>query len=162
MNKADNEFFEEYKKLDKILSEIYGENGGVTAYINDMYKNLSVGKAYIKSYDSTLKTLKKVRHIRNTLAHQSANEILSKKEDLEFVKSFHKSILTQKDPLAELQKMLKSHKNKISTQNSSLFYYDKNAKNINNKKKIIGLIIALSALFASAFIVFLLMILSFY
>lgn len=30
-------FFDEYKKLDKLCSEMYGKNsGGVTCYLNDM------------------------------------------------------------------------------------------------------------------------------
>ena len=43
MTPTDNTFFEEYKHLDKICSDIYSTSGGVSQYILDMENHFSEG-----------------------------------------------------------------------------------------------------------------------
>ena len=43
MTPTDNTFFEEYKRLDKICSDMYSTSGGVSQYILDMENHFSVG-----------------------------------------------------------------------------------------------------------------------
>ena len=63
MNKTDMEFFETYKRLDRLCSDVFGlRNGGVTRYIDEL-------KAIGSEYSEDCKTLKRLRHIRNQMAH---------------------------------------------------------------------------------------------
>lgn len=64
------EFFDEYKRLDKLCSDIYGKSsGGVTSYINDMASVSSSDAQKILDWNSTYNKLKSLRHIRNQMAH---------------------------------------------------------------------------------------------
>ncbi len=93
-----NEFYEEFKKLDKLLSEAYGELHGVTAYLNDMKKR---GVVDVGDYNK----LKKLRHIRNNLAHEVGYGNIDRvtKEDILYIKNFKKRFLKGKDPLAQIK-----------------------------------------------------------
>lgn len=93
-----NEFYEEFKKLDKLLSEAYGELHGVTAYINDMKE---LGVVDVEDYNK----LKKLRHIRNNLAHEVGYGDIDRvtKEDILYIKNFHKRFLEGKDPLSQVK-----------------------------------------------------------
>ena len=63
MNKTDMEFFETYKRLDRLCSDVFGlRNGGVTRYIDEL-------KAIGYGCTEDCKTLKRLRHIRNQMAH---------------------------------------------------------------------------------------------
>ena len=80
-------FFDEYKKLDKLCSEMYGINsGGVTCYLNDMMAVPVMQRNRIPEWNQTYDRLRELRHIRNQMAHgegiiQSVND----KEMLESV-----------------------------------------------------------------------------
>ena len=99
MHTEDNKFFEEYKHLEKLCSEIYGSKSGVSGYIAEMERCSSRGSRLISSWDKDYKMLKHVRHVRNKIAHESAAKRLSEPQDLEFVQSFRKRIAAEKDPL---------------------------------------------------------------
>ncbi|MBQ7744852.1 MAG: hypothetical protein IJT85_04715, partial [Ruminococcus sp.] len=58
------EYFNEYKSVEKICNEMYGENG-VSAYINDMQNCTSREKSFIVNWDKKLKDLKHLRWLRN-------------------------------------------------------------------------------------------------
>lgn len=95
-------FFEEFKKLDKLCSEIYSASNGVTHYIDDM-KSVSYSTYHrIPNWESDMKQLKRLRHIRNNLAHMegSFNENVCTPNDIEWIKAFRNRILTQSGPLA--------------------------------------------------------------
>ena len=106
MNNLNLIFLEEYKQLDKLCSELYDRQPGVTSYINDM-KSLDWNDARdIPDWKSDLYELKRLRHIRNHLAHTEGafDEKLCTNEDVNWVKNFRNRILKQTDPLALLQK----------------------------------------------------------
>lgn len=44
MTETDNLFFEEYKKLDKLCSDIYNDKYGISTYIKDMEENDYIGQ----------------------------------------------------------------------------------------------------------------------
>lgn len=106
MNNLNLIFLEEYKQLDKLCGELYDGQPGVTSYINDM-KSVDWNDARdIPDWKSDLYELKRLRHIRNHLAHTEGafDEKLCTNEDVNWVKNFRNRILKQTDPLALLQK----------------------------------------------------------
>ena len=96
-------FFEEYKHLDKLCSDLYAKSPGVSAYIADMENNAVRGQAQIPFWNSDYKTLKHVRWVRNQLAHESCAEKLSSEADLAFIQDFSRRILYLRDPLCLLR-----------------------------------------------------------
>ena len=100
----DNEFFEEYKRLAKLCSEMYSCQNGVSEYISQMEIESYRGQYSISSWDSDYKMLKHVRWIRNQIAHDAGAYQISEPNDLIFVKNFYKRILSGNDPLTLLMK----------------------------------------------------------
>lgn len=106
MNNLNFIFLEEYKHLDKLCSELYNGQPGVTSYINDM-KSVDWDNARrIPSWKADLGNLIRLRHIRNHLAHTEGTfeEKLCTTEDVDWVKDFQRRILKQNHPLAMLPK----------------------------------------------------------
>ncbi len=107
MNELNFLFLEEFKNLEKICGEIYEvSTGGVTEYINDM-KNVSIREYKdIPNWKEDLNDLKRVRHIRNRLAHEQGafDEITCKQDDIDWIKMFHDRLSRQSDPMAMLNK----------------------------------------------------------
>ena len=106
----DMEYFNEYKSVEKICNEMYGENG-VSAYINDMQNCTSREKSFIVNWDKKLKDLKHLRWLRNQIAHDNGVYEVTE-QDLLDIKLFHDELLTQQDPLALLYKEIESTKKK--------------------------------------------------
>ena len=98
-----SEFLNEFKKLDKLLSEVYGELHGVTAYIEEMKNSDGF---YISGWNEDFKRLKTLRNIRNKLVHEVDYDEIDRvtKDDIEYIKDFYKCILKNTDPLAQLRK----------------------------------------------------------
>lgn len=108
MHNSDNKFFNFYKQLDKLCSDMYDCRGGISAYITDMDANKADGERLVPCWQGVYKDLKHVRHIRNQIAHEADNCRFSEKSDLEFARRFYKSLVSGKDPLALLRKARKS------------------------------------------------------
>ena len=104
------EFFDEFKALDNLCRDIYGESVdnklGVTLYLEDMDSNAYQGAFKIYGWASDYNRLKSARNIRNELAHSrnSMTVDICSQEDIDFVRSFRAKILNQTDPLAMLRK----------------------------------------------------------
>ena len=98
------EFIDEFKHLEKICNEIYSEQHGVTLYINDMELNSGYASRIVPDWDKDIAYLKRVRHIRNNLVHESDEVVDYDSSDIEFMKTFYQKIITQQDPLALLRK----------------------------------------------------------
>ena len=95
------EFLNEFKSLEKLCNEIYGETSGVTKYINDMAGTPAFIAGRIPGWENDLANLKKVRHIRNQIAHEANySDDDYEQEDVEFIRRFHQRILDCQDPLA--------------------------------------------------------------
>ncbi len=101
------EFIDEFKHLEKICNEIYSEQHGVTLYINEMEQKSGYASRKIPDWDKDLANLKRVRHIRNTLVHESDNTMDYDLSDIEFIKAFYNKIINQQDPIALLRKNAK-------------------------------------------------------
>ena len=105
MKAQDNEFFEEYKRLEKLCSEIYGAPNGVSAYLADMEGKAAQGRYRIPSWETDYKTLKHLRWVRNELAHNTYTYTFSEPQDVRQAQDFRQRILTEQDPLTRLQRV---------------------------------------------------------
>ena len=109
MKRLNFEFFDEFKALDNLCIDIFGEadgKRGVTLYIENMAKNARLGEAKVDGWASDYKNLKDARHTRNQLAHSrsSFSEKMCTREQLEFVRSFRARMCKGQDPLSLLRK----------------------------------------------------------
>lgn len=96
-------FFDEYKKLDKLCSEMYGKNsGGVTCYLNDMMAVPVMQRNRIPEWDQTYDRLRELRYIRNQMAHGegSFEDYPCSEEDVLWLFEFRSKIMHILDPLA--------------------------------------------------------------
>lgn len=102
MRELDNEFFEEYKRLDKLCREIFGSEKGVGEYINQMESIADRGRRCVPTWDRDYKRLKHWRLLRNQLAHDES--AVCEEEDLVQLQEFYDRIFAIEDPLAILRK----------------------------------------------------------
>ena len=96
-------FFDEYKKLDKLCSEMYGKNsGGVTCYLNDMMAVPVMQRNRIPEWNQTYDRLRELRHIRNQMAHgeSSFEDYPCSEEDVLWLFEFRSKIMHISDQLA--------------------------------------------------------------
>ena len=110
MSYLNYEFFDEFKSLDNLCRDIYGESVdkklGVTLYLEDMERKAYQGTLKVSNWMSDYNYLKSARNIRNELAH-SRNSMtidICSQEDIDFVRTFRTRILNQTDPIAMLRK----------------------------------------------------------
>lgn len=102
MNTLNHTFFEKYKSLEKLCRDMYQNNTGVTSYINDMMNTPWRNHCNIANWESDLIQLKRIRSLRNQLAHteEAVMEDVCTEKDIQFVKDFHQRIMNGTDPLA--------------------------------------------------------------
>lgn len=94
MNTIDNSFFEEYKHLNKLLTEM-GYDDGINEYISLLEsKGLTCDKDY--------KQLKRCRYLRNQLAHSIVDKQCSQ-DDLDYITDFYNRVYAVRDPLSTEQ-----------------------------------------------------------
>lgn len=98
------DFLEEFKHLDKICREIYGEESGITGYIDDMKGVARCESRDIEDWNHDLNTLIELRHIRNRLSHEvgTMNMQMCTQEDIDWLRDFYSRILNRTDPVALL------------------------------------------------------------
>lgn len=127
MSQINDEFMEAFKHLDILCKDIFNSDKGITSYINSM-ENCPYGEQAIPYWNQSLKKLKKLRHIRNSYAHDigtSYNNICTQ-SDIDWLNNFYNCILNSTDPLALYEK-------NTSTYNTTFVpvdRLDKNKKNI--------------------------------
>ena len=104
MGPLDNEFFEEYKRLDRLCSDMYSCKNGVSRYIEDMESRSRREASSILFWYTDYKLLKHLRWIRNRIAHETDNYQISSESDLQNMRDFYERILSGQDPIALLEK----------------------------------------------------------
>ena len=104
MGPLDNEFFEEYKRLDWLCSDMYSCKNGVSRYIEDMESRSRREASSILVWYTDYKLLKHLRWIRNRIAHETDNYQISSESDLQNMRDFYERILSGQDPIALLEK----------------------------------------------------------
>lgn len=104
-------FIDSYKRLEKLCGELYGKSHGVTAYIDEM-ASISDGARLVQGWSDDLKSLKRLRHLRNMIAHDPdcTEKNTSSRADAKWLDEFHKRIMSDSDPLALYAKAKKAKK----------------------------------------------------
>lgn len=110
MDNLNHVLFEEFKHLDKLCGELYGDQRGVSRYIDDMKDVSGSDYRYIPNWKEDLDQLIRIRHIRNYIAHTEGafNEDICTPKDIEWSRDFCRRILNQSDPLALLRQHLEA------------------------------------------------------
>ncbi len=98
-------FIDSYKRLEKLCSEIYNDNHGITSYIDEMIRN-PIGSRYVHGWDEDLKQLKHYRWVRNQIVHEPSctEENMCEYRDAPWVENFRSRIMSGTDPLAQYRK----------------------------------------------------------
>lgn len=158
MSYLNYEFFDEFKALDNLCRDIYGESIdkklGVTLYLEDMDRKASQGAFKVFGWASDYNQLKNARNMRNELAHSrnSMTVDICSQEDVDFVRSFRTRILNQTDPIAMLRKQ-SAQPRSSSTSQSELQSHSTYAHNTSSRKPVGCLGIAASFLVILACII---------
>lgn len=116
MSNLNNDFLEEYKQLDKLCREIYSSEKGVTSYLDEMKSVPESEWRGIPNWNSDLRRLSTLRHLRNCLTHEvgTLNEYICMKEDVDWLKEFYNRIFILNDPLSLLRKKREAVQKKTS------------------------------------------------
>ena len=72
MNSQDNNFFESYKRLDRLCGDILNCKNGISEYIQQMEQTEQSGFK-VANWTEDYKMLKHVRLVRNQIAHDTSN-----------------------------------------------------------------------------------------
>ena len=104
MEPLDNEFFEKYKSLERLCSDMYSCKNGVSLYIEDMESRSPRETSSISSWDTDYKLLKHLRWIRNRIAHDTGNYQICSISDIQEIQEFYERILSGRDSIALLEK----------------------------------------------------------
>jgi len=104
MQPLDNDFFEAYKRLDRLCSDMYSCPNGISHYIEDMESQSTYGRAAITEWDQFDKELKHLRWVRNQIAHDFAPYQICTEQDIQDVTDSYEDILHGTDPLTELRR----------------------------------------------------------
>ena len=109
-----NRFLEQYKRADNICRDIYENDSGVTNYINLMRDAKDYKDGEIDGWDATLKTLLRLRSVRNKLTHEvgTLDMELCNGDDVLWLEEFCDSLLAATDPLAEHYRTFNKKKTK--------------------------------------------------
>ncbi len=94
-------FIDSYKRLEKLCNEIYGDNHGLSSYIDEMI-NDPIGSYYVSGWNENLKQLKHYRWMRIQIVHEPdcTEGNMCELEDVLWLDNFHSHIMNQTDPLA--------------------------------------------------------------
>lgn len=143
MNEQNYVFFEEYKQLEKLCRDMYPDKG-VTGYIDNMMGTCWRDYHNIKNWESDLTQLKRMRKLRNQLAHTEGafTEDICTQADIQFVQNFHKRIIDGTDPLAMKQQYWeKYHSIQNDVFDDSIFKENRSYHSTSQKEHIIWIII---------------------
>ena len=109
LQEPDNEFFEAYKHLDRLCSDMYSCRNGVSQYIEDMEHTSYREQLAVPSWEQAYQTLKHLRRIRNQIAHDSGQVQICEECDIQDANAFYNNIIAGRDPLTQLDRYRKTH-----------------------------------------------------
>lgn len=106
-----NELIRAFSHLEKICNEMYNEKHGVSCYIDEMVRKTSFKAKSIPGWDTDLERLKRLRHVRNGIAHDDATVDTSYTYlDVKFLEDMYDRIIAGTDPLGQLRSQQKELK----------------------------------------------------
>ena len=123
-------FIDSYKRLEKLCSEIYADNHGVSSYIDEMIRT-PIGSRYVRGWEEDLKRLKHYRWVRNQIVHEPGcnEENMCEPDDAQWLDNFHSRIMSANDPIALYRKERNPQTIRKPRQTPSLEYtYPQNKK----------------------------------
>lgn len=104
MNRLENAFLEEYKRVEAFCNDAYSCKNGVTEYINCMEKSNASGEKTVASWKDCYDSLKHLRRVRNKLVHEPDAGGICTEKDLKDITAFHEALLKEQDALTLLRK----------------------------------------------------------
>lgn len=146
MTQLDNEFFEEYKHLERLCSDMYSCRDGIRQYLEDMECQFSEGEKAIPHWAQDYRNLRGLRRTRNTLTHNVSEYQVCTEQDVEDVIDFVDRIMQQQDPLAMLN-LYNSKDEESETMDESevsvpdKLYYDTPRNEKKGKQLILGVVL---------------------
>lgn len=140
MKELNTYFYDEYKRLDKFCRDMFSGKDGVSEYIKQM-ENSSLYRYYVPTWDEDLRQLKRMRYLRNKLAHEMEFDAeLCTESDILFVKTFYARLFNCSDPLSIIRRQReaakRSQKEQQKTQSEQprpFIYYSKKKKSLFDK-----------------------------
>lgn len=102
MIETETKLFDEYKRVDNICRDMFSSQSGVSQYITEMEQNSFRGRSMVSSWDGDYRRLKRIRWLRNQIAHESSATDCNE-DDLIWLEGFHHRLLECQDPLALLR-----------------------------------------------------------
>lgn len=103
MTDVEVKFFDEYKRLDAFCRQAYGGEKGITDYLYAMEEYFPQSEQALPRWERDYRTIKRLRHIRNLIGHQTSGSGCTEADYLELQK-LHLRFLRSEDPLAQLEK----------------------------------------------------------
>lgn len=101
MQKLEQDFFEEYKRLDALCRDLLSAERGVSAYLEEMEAAPNALWPQLPGWKDDYYALKHLRWVRNQIAHEPGFAGCTP-EDLQTLAAFTRRVLGQQDPLALL------------------------------------------------------------
>lgn len=103
MQRLDRELFDEFKRVDGICRDMFSSQRGVSEYIEQMEWDFAYGQQRVSSWERDYRSLKRVRWLRNQIAHETTVTDCSA-DDVAYLQDFYDRLLRQQDPLAVLRR----------------------------------------------------------
>lgn len=102
MRAIEIEFLETYKETDSLCKEVFNCERGISDYIGKMSDLYNEGNAHIEGWKEELSTLKRLRRLRNKIAHESGKSECNN-NDLQDLKKFRNKLKKRTDVLSQLK-----------------------------------------------------------
>ena len=142
MSDLNQDFLNEYIRLEKLCKDIYKdlpkeELRGVWNYTQDM-KNTPVHlRGNAQKWDYHFNELERLRLAKNNWSHEvdGTKDIPFTQNDIEYLRSFRKSILNQTDPISQAHKATKKTTTTKTNDNATKNYYYETINITPSKKK---------------------------
>lgn len=162
MNELDVKFLENYKRFEKILSDMFFCEHGVSEYISVMEAKEKDYPSYcskVSCWKEDYKNLKHLRWLRNQITHNVDDKGgFCNTDDLIMLNNLYNKIMHQEDALAillKLQNASKGNKNNSSSKKQNLITdEDYNYKKTKQQTAIAVIIAGLLVIFALLYILF--------
>ncbi len=159
MNELDIKFLEIYKRFEKVLSDMFFCEHGVSEYISLMEakeQDYPVYCSKISCWKEDYKNLKHLRWLRNQIVHNvETKDGFCNSDDLIMLNNFYNKIMHQEDALAVLLKLQNDAKEKHNSNNNENYLNTNNDLKKTKTQTIIAVIVAaILVLFSVFFIIF--------
>lgn len=124
-------FIDSYKRLEKLLNEIYGDNHGISTYIDEMV--ICDGSYCVSDWKKDLKQLKHYRWVRNQIVHEPncTEENMCTYEDIQWINNFYLRVMDANDPIAKYRRL--KNKTKLYDKKTEDFYAEHKYENTSGK-----------------------------